>query len=137
MVQENSQYELWRQGQFEEKIGFFPVFSDFKPYMRMLSPGAITLYLYFGLHANHKTGEVFHSVATIANFFGKNPRTISNWISELEGQGLIRRSQKKVNSVSHTYLIPYSWEPGYIVDTNTIIKGSSANITIGDEDMPF
>lgn len=52
MVQGNSQYGLWRQGQFEGKIVFFSVFSDFKPYMGILSLGAITLYLYFGLHTN-------------------------------------------------------------------------------------
>jgi len=112
---EESQYSIWRQEQFNKKIGFFPIFSDFKPFMKQLSPGAISLYIYLGLHANHKTGEVFHSVATIANFFGKTPRTISNWVSELEKEQLIRRHQKKVNSVSHTYLMPYSWEPGYLI----------------------
>ncbi|MBP1044626.1 helix-turn-helix domain-containing protein [Vagococcus sp. BWB3-3] len=114
MVSKVSEYEIWRQEQFEKKIGFFPVFSDFKPYMKKLSPGAISLYVYFGLHANHKTGEVFHSVATIANFFNKSPRTISNWIYELESERLIERHQQKVNSVSHTYLVPYNWQSGYL-----------------------
>lgn len=106
------EYAIWRTEQFSEKIGFFPIFSDFKPYLSKLSPGAISLYLYLGLHSNYETGESFHSVQKISIFFGKSTRTISNWIKELEDFKLIKREQKKLNGVSHTYLQAYNWQPG-------------------------
>lgn len=115
-MKEKTEYLIWKQAQFSQKKGFFPVFSDFKPYMKKLSPGAISLYIYLGLHSNYETGESFHSIQKISIFFNKSPRTISNWIRELEDNGLIKREQKKLNGVSHTYLTPYNWEPGYIRD---------------------
>lgn len=111
MKQVNEQlleYQLWKEKKFNERIGFFPIFSDFKPYLNKLSPGAVSLYIYFGLHANYKTGEVFHSVGKMAIFYNKSTRTISNWVRELEDNNLIVRKQKKLNSVSHTYLLPYN-----------------------------
>lgn len=113
-----NEYSKWRKKQFEEKIGFFPIFSDFKPYLSKLSTGAISLYIYLGVHSNYKTGESFHSIQKIAIFFGKSPRTISNWLKELDDLKLIKRQQKSLNGVSHTYLQSYSWQPGYLRDTN-------------------
>lgn len=106
--QQKLEFQLWKEKKFNNRIGFFPIFSDFKPYLNKLSPGAISLYVYLGLHSNYKTGEVFHSIGKIAIFFNKSPRTISNWIKELEDNGLITREQLKLNSVSHTYLKPYN-----------------------------
>lgn len=117
MYSDINEYSTWRKKQFEEKIGFFPVFSDFKPYLSKLSPGAISLYIYLGIHSNHKTGESFHSIQKIAIFFGRSPRTISNWLKELDDLKLIKRQQKKLNAVSYTYLQPYNWEPGHLNNT--------------------
>lgn len=103
----NKKYKDWRKDNFNNNEGFFPVFSDFRKIMRNLSPGAISLYIYLGLHANYKTGEVFHSLGTIAIYFGKSVRTITNWMRELEENDLILREQKKLNHVSYTYLKPY------------------------------
>ena len=100
-------YKNCRTDNFYDKEGFFPIFSSFKEKMRYLSPGATSLYIYLGLHANYKTGEVYHSLGTIAMYFGKSTRTITNWMKELEDNDLIFRKQKKLNHVSHTYLKPY------------------------------
>lgn len=114
MTNKINEYYLWRNEQFEEKIGFFPIFSDFKPYLSKLSPGAISLYVYLGLHSNYQTGESFHSIKKISIFFGKSTRTISNWIRELDDFNLIQRKQKELNGVSYTYLQAYNWNPGHL-----------------------
>ena len=99
---------IWKTSNIDNKEGFFPVYSSFKKYMKNLSPGAISLYLYFGLHSKNKTGESYHSIDTMADFFGKSSRTISSWIKELEDNKLIIRRQIKFSGVSITYLRPYS-----------------------------
>jgi DNA-binding MarR family transcriptional regulator len=101
------EYSVWRENNFVSKEGFFPIFKELKEYLPYLSPGAITLYLYFGLHSNNQTGECFHSLETISNYFDKSIRTISNWIKELEDIGLIVRLQLEMNAISHTYLRPF------------------------------
>lgn len=118
MTDKVNDFFIWRQNQFSENIGFFPVFSDFKPYLSKLSPGAVSLYIYLGLHSNYKTGESFHSIKKIAIFFGKSSRTVSNWIKELEDYNLIFRKQEILNGVSHTYLQPYNWNKGYLEKLN-------------------
>lgn len=100
-------YLIWKTDNINKKVGFFPVYSNFKEHMRELSPGAISLYLYFGIHSKNKTGESYHSIETIADFFGKSSRTISSWIKELEENQLIVRRQNKIRGVSTTYLRPY------------------------------
>lgn len=100
-------YLIWKTDNINKKEGFFPVYSSFKEHMRELSPGAISLYLYFGIHSKNKTGESYHSIETIADFFGKSSRTISSWLKELEENKLIVRRQNKIRGVSTTYLRPY------------------------------
>ncbi|HDT6613911.1 MULTISPECIES: helix-turn-helix domain-containing protein [Bacillus cereus group] len=98
----------WRRGNFENKKGFFPVFYGFQDFLPDLSSGAVSLFLYIGLHSNNQTGECYHDLTTIANFFGKSSRTISTWFKELEEQGLIERIQLEFNGVSHTFIKPYT-----------------------------
>lgn len=98
----------WREKNFKYREGFFPVFKDFKDFMKKLSPGAIALFVYLGLNSNNLTGESSHSIESMASFFGKSTRTISLWLKELENEGLIERVQLKFNGVSHTFIIPYS-----------------------------
>lgn len=102
-----AQHEAWRTDNFLNKKGFYPVFSGFKKYFGLLSPGAITLFLYLGLHSNNISGQSHHSIKTMAKNLNKSERTVSNWISELEEIGLIERLQPNFNSVSHTFIIPY------------------------------
>lgn len=102
-----AEHSIWRKKQFADKKPFFPVFKEFTEYLEHLSPGAVTLFLYIGLYGNNQSGECYHSIETIAAFFHKTPRTISNWIAELEDIGLIERFQIEKNGVSHTFLRPY------------------------------
>lgn len=100
-------YQTWRKHNVKEKAGFFPVFNDFKEFLKQLSPGAIQLYLYLGIHSGNWTGESYHDLETMAEFFGVSERTIRNRLNELEEAKLIRRMQLRPNSVSHTFLLPY------------------------------
>lgn len=107
--QNAKEYIQWKNKNFENKQGFFPVFLSFKSILNKISPGAVSLYLYFGLNSN-KEGFSFHKIETIANYFNRSPRTISNWINELVDIGLIERKQYDLNSVSITYLKPYEFD---------------------------
>lgn len=98
----------WRERNFKQKHGFFPIFQDFKVPMKNLSPGAISLFIYLGLHSNNLTGETSHGVERMAKFFNKSTRTIGSWLRELEKEGLIERVQIKFNGPSHTFIRPYS-----------------------------
>jgi len=100
-------YRQWRKKNYQDNRGFFPIFDGFEKYFSLISPGAISLYVYFGMKSNTKTGVSFYSLNKIAGDFDKTPRTVSNWIQELVDIGLIFRKQKKLNSVSYTYLQPY------------------------------
>lgn len=97
----------WRDKNFKNKKGFFPIFHGFKEHMKTLSPGATSLFLYLGLHSNNLTGETTHSIERMANFFGKSTRTISMWLKELESHDLIERIQLTFNGTSHTFIKPY------------------------------
>ncbi|MEC2393940.1 hypothetical protein BK709_19550 [Bacillus thuringiensis serovar shandongiensis] len=97
----------WRDMNFTIKNGFFPVFHEFKDCLQHLSGGAVSLFIYLGLNSNNKTGECYHSIETMANFFDKSTRTISQWLKELEENELIVRIQLEFNGVSHTFLRPY------------------------------
>lgn len=78
------EHSLWRDTNFSNKNGFFPVFHDFKSLLPSLTGGAVSLFIYLGLHSNNQTGECFHYIDEISEFFKKSPRTISRWIDELE-----------------------------------------------------
>mgnify|MGYP004509881209 CR=1 FL=1 len=101
------EYASWRKKNYQDNRGFFPIFSGFEKYFKELSPGAISLYIYFGMKSNNSFGYSYFSLNRISKDFNKTPRTISNWTQELVDVGLIYREQKKLNSVTITYLIPY------------------------------
>src|SRR5690625_977948 len=100
-------HSKWRDENFINKEGFFPLFSDFKYYLNQISPGAASLFIYIGLHSNNQTGECYHNIKRIAKYFGKSPRTISSWFKELEDIGLVKRIQLQMNGVAHTFICPY------------------------------
>lgn len=112
------EHSMWRDENFLKKKGFFPVFSEFKSYLGNLSPGAVSLFLYIGLHANNQTGECYHDINRISTFFKKSPRTISSWFKELEEAGLIEKLQLKLNGVSHTFIRPYKGQAGEQFDNS-------------------
>nr|WP_313507917.1 helix-turn-helix domain-containing protein [Brevibacillus laterosporus] len=102
-------HTAWRDTNSLTKLPFFALFKGFKEknFLANLDPGALRLYLYFGFVANNHHGDSWHSVETIAEYFGKQTRTIDTWISELVKSGLIYRTRdnKKSNT---TFLIPYT-----------------------------
>lgn len=106
------EHEEWRNKNFLDKNGFFPVFYDFKDYLSVLSGGAVSLFIYIGLHANNQSGECYHDLERIANHFDRSTRTISSWFKELEDIGLIERLQLNLNGVSHTFIRPYTKKAG-------------------------
>lgn len=122
------QHSQWRDTNFINKEGFFPVFQGFKEYMSSLSSGAISLFIYLGLHSNNLTGECSHSVEKMAKYFNKSTRTISNWIKELEEADLIERLQLKFNGVAHTFIKPYS---------EKIYKNNTTKDNVYNDDLPF
>ena len=102
-------YKKWKEYSLDND-GYYPVFQSFKEnyILRRISGNALKLYLYMGLYSGNKTGENWVTIETISLYFKKSPRTISNWIRELEELKLIVRMQLKYNEPSHTYFLPYS-----------------------------
>lgn len=106
-------YQSWRSNNQQQKIPFVALYSSFKEkHLRDLEAGPLKLYLFFAFAANNDHGHSWHSISSIANFFGAQTRTIDNWIKVLVEKELIYREQKGKKSHT-TYLIPYN---------NTFIK---------------
>ena len=103
------QYSDWKSASLN-KGGYFPVFTAFKErfLLKELSGNAVKLYLYLGLYSGNDTGKTWISIESMAKYFGKSPRTVSNWLRELEEAKLIERMQMEKDGVSHTFLRPYS-----------------------------
>lgn len=101
-------YNQWKSYALDQ-FGYFPLFQPFKEtfLLKNLSGNALRLYLYLGLASGNKTGETWVSIETIALYFSKSKRTISSWLKELEEANLIKRMQLNINSVAHTFLLPY------------------------------
>src|SRR5690606_15562531 len=72
-----------------------------------LDSGPLKLYLYFSHAAKNEYGHSWHSIQTIADYFGTQTRTIDNWIRSLVDKNLIYRAPKGQKSYT-TYLIPFS-----------------------------
>lgn len=107
-------YRFWRKNNTDMNAPFFALFNSFKEneLLKNLDEGALRLYLYFGFVSGNGEGTSWHSVETIARYFGKQTRTIDNWIKSLVDAGLIYRTRdhKKTNT---TFLVPY---------TNTVVN---------------
>lgn len=103
-------YERWKDYSLNN-IGFFPVFQTFKEeyLLKHLSGNAVKLYIYIGLRTGNKTGETWITIDHMAKYFEKSPRTISNWLQELEEHNLITRMQLQYNEPAHTFLRPYGY----------------------------
>jgi DNA-binding MarR family transcriptional regulator len=132
-------YGSWKRNALN-RFGFFPVFQPFKEsfLLKKLSGNALRLYLYLGFMSDNETGETWVSIETIAAYFDKSKRTISDWLKELEKAGLIERLQLKPNGVAHTFLKPYGHEN--FDDPNSLQKGKYSgqdNKRFFDDDVPF
>lgn len=112
------QYSKWKHKNHMEKMGFFPLFNSFKnSHLKTISGGALKAYLYFGFHANNDTGESWHSVERMSDFFEVDLRTVKKWVAELENQGLIERIQIGYKRAANTFLKPY-YEPELLDEDN-------------------
>jgi len=101
-------YRDWRTFNRHTNAPFFPLDNHFKDrYLKNLEGGPLKLYLYFAFHANNQEGYSWHSVSTIAEFFGTKTRTVDNWIKSLVDAGLIYRQRDGKKSAT-TFLLPLS-----------------------------
>jgi DNA-binding transcriptional ArsR family regulator len=101
-------YEQWKDTRLNEP-GWFPIFIDFKEseLLKNISGNALRLYIYLGLHSKNSTGESWHSLSSMAKYFGKSERTISNWLEELKYHNLVERIQLDRSTTAVTFLRPY------------------------------
>lgn len=105
-------YQSWRLHNRNSKAGFIQLFNSFKEaHLKDIEPGALKLYLFFYFAATNEYGDSWHSIQSIADFFGKQTRTVNDWIKVLVERDLIYREQTDKKSYT-TFLIPY---------TNTLI----------------
>lgn len=113
-------YNKWRTLQSENKSNkpFFQLYTDFLKYLPALKSGSVSLYLYYGFHANNSKGDSWHSVETIARNLNVTERSINNWNKSLIDLGLIYRV-KGVKKSAKTYLLPLS---DYYIEINKGIK---------------
>ena len=100
-------YSIWKNYSLKNENYFviFNKFSDVK--LKNINGNALKLYIYLGINSNTYTGEVWHSLETISQYFGKSERTIRSWLKDLEDLNLIYRMQLNFNKESHTFLQPY------------------------------
>lgn len=104
-------YRNWRQNLEKDKLGgkFFMLYRDFEyNHLKDITSGALKLYLYYGFHSKNETGESWHSIDTITNYFGVSEKSINNWNKELIERGLIERHSKGSARNKTTYLTPLS-----------------------------
>lgn len=115
------EYGRWKKNAFN-RFGFFPIFQPLREsfLLQKLSGNAIKLYVYFGLMSANETGETWVSIETLSKYFKKSPRTISNWLKELEDSDLIERFQLEKDGVAHTFIKPYGLE--HWEDPNSLQK---------------
>lgn len=92
-------------GKTNKKFRFAKLDSHFGNYLPYLKDGAVKLYLYYAFAANNKSGESWHSLATISRNLNATDRSISSWNNELEDMGLIFRTNSGKKSKA-TYILP-------------------------------
>jgi DNA-binding transcriptional ArsR family regulator len=107
------EYKEWKEVSLEHE-GYFPIFQPFKEsfHLKNLSGNALKLYIYIGLMSGNYNGKTWVAIDTMAKYFGKSKRTISDWLKELEKHKLVKRMQMEPNGVAYTFLLPY--ENGYL-----------------------
>lgn len=98
-------FKDWREFNKERQMNFAIIPSGILSYLSEFDNKALSLYLYYCLHANNNTGESWHSTNKCAEELGVTVRSINNWNNVLERMGLIFRESNNHSSVS-TFLLP-------------------------------
>lgn len=109
MKESRDTFSEWKIEKFKNKCGFYPVYNDFleKGLLKDISGNALKLYIYLGIYSKNDTGESWHSIERIAEYFDCDKRTITRWFKELEDKKLIFRVQKGYKRAANTFLKPY------------------------------
>lgn len=109
MEQFREEYGQWRKLCKEEKKGFFLIYNNFLTdgILKKLSGNSLRLYLYIGINSKNETGESWHSIEKICEYFECDKRSVMRWLLELEQNKLISRVQKGYRRASNTFLKPY------------------------------
>lgn len=109
MEELRSKYKAWRENTKAEKQGFFVIYNSFikNNLLKDISGNALKLYLYLGFNSKNETGESWHSVDKIADYFECDKRSVKRWFEELEKLGLVERIQKGYHRIANTFLKPY------------------------------
>lgn len=100
-------FKDWREFNKESQKNFAIIPSDIVYYLSEFDNKALSLYLYYCLHARNDTGESWHSTNKCASKLGVTVRSINNWNNVLERMGLIFREPNNHSSLS-TFLLPLS-----------------------------
>lgn len=100
-------FEDWREFNKESQKNFAIIPNDIVSYLSEFDNKALSLYLYYCLHARNNTGESWHSTNKCASELGVTVRSINNWNNVLEKMGLIFREPNNQSSTS-TFLLPIS-----------------------------
>ena len=112
-------YETWKIRMRDEGSPFFMIYKSFQDeHLNDISGGALKLYVYLGFQSNNFTGESWHSVETISDFFGNDTRTVQKWFKEFEERKLIERVQRGYKWIANTFILPYG--KGNTVDDKKI-----------------
>lgn len=141
IIKFSNPHKEWRQWCFQNKKGFFPVFTpEFVDKFKEVSGNALRLYLYLGAHINNREGYTLLAIETIAKEYKATKRTVHNWFQELRDNRLLLRIQPGFKQPTYTYLLPYHEQfldlyPGiqelineYMVHENYFSSGSVAQI---------
>lgn len=109
MEEYRNDYGKWRELNRKNKEGFFIIYNSFvkNKILRDISGNALKIYLYLCAHSKNETGESWHSIETIAEYFDKSPRSIRRLLKELEDMNLIIRIQEGFKRKANTFLKPY------------------------------
>lgn len=100
-------FKDWREFNKESQKNFAIIPSGILSYLSEFDNKALSLYLYYCLHARNDTGESWHSTNKCASELGVTVRSINNWNNVLEKMGLIFRESNNHSSLS-TFLLPLS-----------------------------
>ncbi|MDH9725200.1 hypothetical protein PZM28_13355 [Staphylococcus aureus] len=100
-------FKDWRDFNKESQKNFAIIPSAILSYLSEFDNKALSLYLYYCLHARNDKGESWHSTNKCANELGVTVRSINNWNNVLERMGLIFRESNNHSSLS-TFLLPIS-----------------------------
>jgi hypothetical protein len=103
------EYREWKEQNRKTSKGFFLIYNTFvnDGILKNISGNALKLYIYLCTFSRNDTGESWHSVEKISEYFEVDKRSIKRWFAELEEKRLIIRIQKGYKRVANTFLRPY------------------------------